>query len=403
MPSLPIASRPALIALGMLVLPTASSAQGFGMPSRLADVELERSRTCVGVLERAAQLDQEMEPLARRTRRLQAIAQAIALEDRAIVDSLSADDSLEVRVREWFASDAALARRYVNQQDPSLQAERTAGRETIKAMVARAMEAVQEEAAAAMEANQELLTAVGPCEGAIFVRSAVLEACEEATGPICENARRAPSEVEGFRFVDEPEAIWQIQQFRPWTAPAPLRPGPTGVEGGRTVGYTRVGNVVASVAFMPFFAPTSEIPAEALTLYEAINDSLGITFEHPEIVFTPALGIRLSLPEPLDREDGYILHFGPPDQADVVWAAEAGTGAPLEGTVPLAPEHVHRLTAGQTLTVTAVAEGQEQSDAVYAIGIGNTNQAQATRALLRYMSGQLAQDLARIVPPGGAR
>lgn len=391
-----------VLALVVSLSPGVASGQGFGMPSRLAEVELERSRACVGVLEQVEALDAEMAPLARRSERLQAIAQAIALEDRSVVEPLDPDDPLETRVQEWFVSDQALAQRYLNQQDASLQAERAAGRENIKAAVSRAMEEVQQEAQTAIQANQELLASAAPCDGAIFVRSAVLEACEDASGSLCEQARLPASEVSGVRFVDEAASIWEIEQSRPWTTPTSLRPGQTGLEGGRTIGYTRVGNVVASVAFTPLFAPRDQIPPATLQAYEANNDSLGLTFDHPRIAFTPALAVRLALPRPLDREDGYILHFGTPDQADVVWSGDAGTGAPLQATVALAPSHVRRLVAGDRLTVTAItrpAAEAESPEAVYAVGIGTVSQAQNAQAILQYMAQQLQDDLTRLVPP----
>jgi hypothetical protein len=391
-----------LTALAALVVPLwtpAISAQGLGSPSRLAEVELERSRSCVGVLARTEELDRQMEPIVTRGRRLQAIAQAIALEDRTVVDSLDVDDPVEARVVEWFDTDEALARRYATQQDPTVQAERTAGRETIKATVSQAMQQVQSEVDEILESNQELLAEAAPCDGAIFVRPAVLEACEEGSGTLCEQAELPPSEVTGVRFVDEPTSIWDIEELRPWTRPTPLHPGPNGLDGGRTVGYTRVGNVVATVAFTPLLAPREQTPADVLSAYEANNEALGLTFDHPKIAFTPALGIRVALPQPLDQEDGYILHFGPPDEAEVIWAGDAGTGAPLEATVPLTPGQVRRLTAGDPLTLTAVVQREPVPDAVYAISIGTVNQAQNVQALLGYMESQLGEDLARLVPP----
>lgn len=390
---------PGLVALA-LVLPPPVAAQGFGTPARLAEVEVDRSRSCVTVLQSLDSLDTAMEPLARRSRRLQDIAQAVALEERSIVDSLDTADPLETRVREWFATDAALAQRFLNQQDPSIQAERTAGRETIKAAVSRALQEVQEEASTAMEENQDLLAAAAPCDGAIFVRSAVLEACEDGRGAICEQAARPASEVSGFRFVDEPASIWEVEEMRPWSTPTPLRAGPTGLDGARTVGFTRVGNVVASVAFSPLFIPEEQVPPETLAAYEATNDTLGLSLDHPTIAFTPALALRLAIPRPLDREESYILHFGTPDQAEVVWSGPAGTGAPIEGTVPLTPGQVRRLVAGDQLTVTALAPG-DPLEAVWAVGISGANQARATQALLAYMSDRLERDLARIAPPSG--
>lgn len=393
--------------LALLTLPLAAAelaAQGFGSPSRLAEIELERSRSCVGILERMTDLNAQVEPYARRGQRLQGIAQAIAIEEHSIVDSLNVDDSIEAAVRNWFETDRALARRYAAQQDASIAAERSAGRETIQATVTRAMEAVQADVSEILGANEELMAAAAPCDGAIFVRSAVLEVCDAGgSGPICEEARLPASEATRFRFVETPESIWEIEELRPWTQPTPVRVGPNGLDGGRTVGYTRVGNVVATVAFTPLLAPKEQTPPEILTAYEATNDSLGLSFDHPRLAFTPALGLRMALPQALDEEDGYILHFGPPDQAEVVWSGDADTGTTIEATVPLTQGQVQRLTSGDQLTVTAVAEREPTPDAVFAIGIGTVSQAPNAQAVLGYMESQLAADLARIVPPSGTR
>lgn len=395
------------LALCALFSPLASAslaAQGLGTPSRLAEVELERSRSCVPLLSRVEELNARMEPFARRGQRLQAIAQAVALEERSVIDSLKVDDPVEAKVRDWFSTDAALARRYVAQQNPSIQAERTAGRETIKATLSKAIQDVQAEANAIVAENQELIASASQCDGAIFVRPAVLEACEQGSGPLCEEAQLPASEVTRFRFVDTPESIWEIEELRPWTTPNPLRRGPTGqIDGARTIGFTRVGNVIVSVAFTPLIAPRDRTPPEVLAAYEATNDTLGLSVDHPDLVFTPALGVRVSLPNALGEEDGYILHFGTPEEADVVWAGKANTGSALQATVPLTPSQTRRLTAGDQLMLTAIDEGGEVPDAIFAVAVGTVNQAQMTQGLLRYMGSQLSQDLTKLVPPAGTR
>lgn len=378
-------------------------AQGLGSPSRLAEVERARSTSCVAILERLEAVDARLEPFGQRIERLQAIARAIALEDRSLVEPFDTGVPTEARVEEWFDSDEVLARRYVAQQEASILAERTAGRETIKATVTRALEEVQAEANEVLGDDEDVINAAAPCDGAIFVRPAVLEACERASGAICEDARLPADEPSRFQFVDDASAMWEMQEVRPWTQPAPVRPGPNGLTGGRTVGFTRVGNVVATVAFTAIILPREQIPPETLSAYEATNSALGVSLDHPTITFTPALGVRLALPEPLDTEDGYVLHFGSPEQAEVVWAGDAGTGQPIEATVPLTAGHVQRLTAGDRLTLTAIANAEPQPDAVYAIRIGNVTQSQSTQALLGYMRNQLGQDLARIVPPSGTQ
>lgn len=397
-----LSSTSALLTLAASLASTGASAQGFGMPSRLGEVELERSRSCVDILARVDELNAEVEPFARRAQRLQAIAQAIALEERSIVDSLNVDDPVEARVREWFATDEALARRYVVQQDPLIREERSAGRDTIEETITRAIRAVQDEANAKIEANQELIASAVPCDGAIFVRPAVLEACEQGSGPICEEAALPASETERFRFVDEPESVWQIEQLRPWTAPDPLRRGPSGqIDGARTIGFTRVGNVVVSVAFTSLLAPRERLRPEVLDAYEATNDTLGLSFDHPDVVGTPALAVRVAVPRALGEEEGYILHFGSPEEADVVWTGEADTGGPMEATVPLTPSQTRRLTAGDQIMLTAIDQGEDMPEAIWAVAVGNVNQRQMTQVLLGYMEDQLSRDLARLVPPSG--
>lgn len=389
--------------LGLGLGAPAASAQALGTPSDLARVELERSRACVGIFREVEALNELMEPLAQRGRRLAMIAQAIAVEDASVVDSLDASDPLEERVREWFRSDAALAQRYLSQQSASITAERAAGRETIKVAVSRALEGVQSEANGLVAEHQPLINRASRCDGAIFVRSAVLEACAEGGGPICEAAALPASEAQGFRFVDDASSLWEIEQTRPWSAPTPLIRGPNGqLDGARTVGFARVGNLIVTAAFTPLFRPRSDTPPEIAAVYEATNDTLGLSFEHPDLLFTPALGIRASLPEGLGEEDGYILHFGPPEEAEVVWTADADTGEPLQSTVPLTPGQVRRLTAGDPLTLTAISnEDDGVPTAGYAVVMGNVNQAPAAQALLAYMASQLGNDVTTLVPPSG--
>ena len=117
----------------------------------------------------------------------------------------------------------------------------------------------------------------------------------------------------------------------------------------------------------------------------------------------PALTIRATLPVPLDQESGYIFHFGPPEDAQVVWSAEAGSGAALEGLVPLAPGLLARLRAGDPITLTAVREADDgETDALYAIELTSLNQGPAVSALLGYMANQLDDDLAQLIPPAPA-
>jgi len=395
--------RTALIIATLSTVAAPLAAQLDAPPADLAEVELRRSQTCVSVLARVDRVNAQLDPLALRMQRIAAINQAVRMEDEAIVATLDSADPLEAQVRAWFTSDAALARQFVAQQDPSIQAARTAGREVIKAAVTSAMGSIEAEATTILEDNSDLMDGAAPCDGAIFVRSAVLAACETESAIICDQARLPASESEGFRFVDQAEDIWQIQEFRPWTAPASIGPGAQGqLDGGRTVGFVRAGNVVVSVAFTPVFRDKSETTPEELEAWHSTNDSLGITFDHPEIAFVPGLGVRAALPEPLGGEDRYILHFGSPDAPLVLWEGQAGTGRTLQDTRPLSATDVQRLGSGQPVVLTALRTGSSGADEIaWAIALSEVNQAPATQTLLGYMANQLSIDLNKLLAPRG--
>lgn len=392
--------RTVALAILLAATPSVAVSQVNVVPSRLAEVEIERSRTCVNVLADVSVLNQTLEPLVARGQRLRRIAEAVGLEDRSTVEPFDTEDEAEVLVRDWFVTDAALAQRYVTSEDPSVLSERQAGRETIKAVVARAITDVQAQVNEALEENAELIAAAGPCDGAIFVRSAVLEACASSSGALCEQAALPAGQASDFRFVDAAESVWELQEDRPWTVPTPLQPTADGQLGGaRTFGFARVGNVVLSASFSPMFRERSTVSAEELTAYRAVNDSLGLSFNHASVAVAPALGIRAALPVPLGTESRYVLHFGSPDAADVVWSGLAGTGAPLETAIPLGAAHVVRLRAGDPLILTALG-GPAEDEVEYSIQLTNVNQAAATRVLLNYMTGQMSADLDRFIQPG---
>ena len=366
-------------------------------------MEIDRSRRCVDVLARVDRLDKRLEPFAIRSRRLSTIAEAIAMEDRSLVDPLDTGDALESLVADWFVTDVALAQRYANQPDPNLAAERAAGRESIKAAVTQAMQEVQTEANALLAEDPGLAAEAAPCEGAIFVRSAVEEACASSDGPVCDALAEPPSGEAPLRFVDSAAAVWDIQQLRPWTTPTPLRVGPNGqLDGARTIGFARVGNVVVSVAFAPLLRGRESTPEADLALYSAVNDSLGLSFEHPEVVFTPALSVRAALPEPLGGESRYVLHFGEPTEADVLWSAPAGSGAPLEASFPLGAANTRRLQSGEPLALTALrGDDSAAPDPVFTIELSNVGQAPLVEGLLEYMATRLQTDLTALTTPRG--
>jgi len=371
------------------------------VPANLDAIELARSRECVDVLGRLEALDQSLAPLAERSRRLLGIADAVALEDDAIVDSLDASDPVEAAVRSWFEADAALAARYVAAPSPELEGERAAAREAIKTTITEAIVAVQTEADAVIGGTGDLQQQSGRCAGAVLVRSAVLESCGTASGSVCDAARDSATVSGPYRFVGSPAELWDRHELRAWTAPGPIGVTPTGeLGGGRTVGTTRMGNVVVSVAFAPWLQERSDLTAEAAEGVRVLTDSLGFGGAHPDVIYVPSLAIRATLPEALDGETGYLFHFGDPAEADVMWAAAADSGAPVEGLVPLTLSHLARLRAGEPITLTAIREAEGgETDALYAIELTSLNQSAAVTALLGYMANQLAADLARLIPP----
>lgn len=380
----------------LILVPAPTLAQDETPPPGLAQAEMERSARCVDVLARVGDLDAELEPLALKARRFQGIAQAIAIEDPSIVDQLDPEDPAEVAVRDWFATDAVLAQRFVDTGETALQEQRAAGREMIKETVTDAAIAVQARADSILTENQETVLAAGPCDGAIFVRSSVVEACASASGPLCDAVALPEGEQTRFAFVDDPTLMWDLREFRPWSQPTVIQPGPTGqLEGARTIGYVRVGNVVATVALSPMLKDRTEVtPAERFS-WQQTNDALGLIFDHPSIAFTPGLSLRAALPFALAGEDEYVVHFGDPADPDVMWRGGADTGMAIEATLALEPQHVIRLRGGDAVTFTAMRSGEPQ----YSIEIDTTGQVQATETLLQYMALQLSTDLNELVRP----
>jgi len=341
--------------------------------------------------------------LAERSQRLLAISQAIAVEDRSVVDSLDVADPVEAAVRSWFVADGALAQRFVETQDPELNRERSAARAAIRSKVDAGLAAVQKEGQALIDASGDLAAEGAPCEGAILVRSTVLEACRTQSGPVCEEA--AAAEPTGrYRFVDSPADLWDVSEFRPWSDPGPLTAAPNGeITGARSIAYARQGNAVVTVAFGPLLRQRASLTPEQVASFEAIADSLSFDFTHPGFVVAPSLAIRVTVPDPLAGETLYVLHFGSPEQAEPIWTGPAAAGAPIDAMVVLRPRQVALLASGSPISLTAIVEGEEAGaggEAVYSIQFTPVNQQRAAQALVGYMAGQLGKDLAALLPPG---
>ena len=369
-------------------------------PDGFADLELERSRLCVPVLVQLDALNLRLQPLGLRTERLRRIAAAIAIEDRTLMDSLNTSDSTEAAVRDWFVSDGRLARSFLETNQQSLQQQRAVDREWIKGTVQATLEGIQVEAQDLIEETGDFGVGDRACEGAVLVRSAVLEVCGSEQNSICDAAKPANSDG-AYRFVESPEDLWDMQELRPWTSPEPLQVGPDGqLDGASTVAFARQGNLAFSVTFRPLIRRRSDMTPEDIQNFETLLDSIGFELDHPELIYAPALAIRATLPEPLAGEDSYIIHFGDIETADIIWGGASGTGAPIEISVLLTPIHIMKLTQGDPLQLTAIRSLDDgNGEALFGLGLTPVNQTSATQSLLAYMATQMPEDLKLLVPP----
>ena len=388
------------LTLGLAAAPAGAQSLSEAPPSGYAAFEAARSRSCVTTFAELDRLDATLDPLAQRSRRLLGIAEAISIEDRSVVTWLNPLEPTESAVRDWFVTDSVLAERFVTSRDTTLQQARGRGREVIKKAVTDALTSIQQQADSTLAENQELMARAAPCDGAILVRPVVIEACATEEARVCTEAAAAPAaEDTRFRFVDSPEEVWEHQELRPWTTPGPLRMGPSGLDGARTVGYARIGNVVLTTALAPLIREGASVTPAERVRYDQTNQALGLALDHPDLVFTPALAMRAALPEPVSGEERYLLHFGSPEEPEVLWTGEAGTGVPLEASLPLQPAQVLRLRAGDPLALTAVRGGGNEP--VFSIALSEMNQGAAVQALLAYLGSTFPADVKRLVPPAG--
>ena len=370
-------------------------------PAGIAEIELERSRLCVPVLAQLDELNLQLQPLGIRTERLRQIAAAISIEDRTVMDSLNVNDPTEAAVRDWFLSDGRLAQSFLDTNEQTIQQQRAVDRELIKGTIQATLEGIQSEAQGIIEDAGDFGPEASSCEGAVLIRSAVIEACGSEQNLICDAAKPANSDG-AYRFVDSPEDLWDVQEFRPWTSPGPLQLAPDGqLDGASTVAFARQGNVAFSVAFRPDIRPRTDMAPENIQTFQTLLDSIGFEFNHPELIYAPALTIRATLPEPLAGEDRYAIHFGAIEAGDIIWEGASGTGAPIEISILLTPIHIVKLTQGESLELTAIRSLDDSSDeALFGLALTPVNQVAATQALLAYMATQMPQDLNLLVPPG---
>ena len=389
-----------ILLLAVLSKPVIGVAQD-APPAGIAEIELERSRLCVPVLTQLDELNLQLQPLGIRTERLRQIAAAIAIEDRTVMDSLNVTDPTEAAVRDWFLSDGRLAQSFLDTNEQTIQQQRAVDRELIKGTIQATLEGIQSEAQGIIEDAGDFGPEASSCEGAVLIRSAVIEACGSEQNLICDAAKPANSDG-AYRFVDSPEDLWDVQEFRPWTSPGPLQLAPDGqLDGASTVAFARQGNVAFSVAFRPDIRPRTDMAPENIQTFQTLLDSIGFEFNHPELIYAPALTIRATLPEPLAGEDRYAIHFGAIEAGDIIWEGASGTGAPIEISILLTPIHIVKLTQGESLELTAIRSLDDSSDeALFGLALTPVNQVAATQALLAYMATQMPQDLNLLVPPG---
>jgi hypothetical protein len=386
-------------------LPAALEAQDAPPPG-LAEVEMARSRTCVGSLARLAELNATLQPIALRLDRLNALGRAVSLEKVGEAAPFDPADPVEGAVARWFAADSALAVQYLATPDSALLRERNAAR---TAILSRIDQAIEESAAEGQEKTREgapIQTAAQPCEGAILVRSAVLEACATTPSPICDAAASVDSVGSGG-FVESPEDIWDVEEYRPWTTPLALQRSPNGgLVGARTAARARRGNVVFSFSLTPLLRRRSELTEVEIAEFRANLDSLGFDFEHPLFVMAPGFELQAELPAPLGGETHYVLHFGDLTGDDVIWSVEAGTPGRVQASFPATGVALARLQAGEPVSLTALripeGEGSEEAaEAVFTLTLLQVGQVTNVTALVQHMAnGGLARDLAALVPPG---
>jgi hypothetical protein len=203
--------------------------------------------------------------------------------------------------------------------------------------------------------------------------------------------------------VESAEVLWGLQELRAWSAPGRIQLLPTGQLGGaRTVGLTRAGNVVITLAFGPLFRRHADLTDAETTRLGAITDSLGFGAAIPDLFVVPSLAVQATLPEALGGETRYILHFGLPEAPEILWVTEAGTGAPIEGMIELGPARLTRLLSNEQLSLTALRPtATGENEPVYSIELTSLNQGNATATLAQYMAQGLTNDLSQLLQASG--
>jgi hypothetical protein len=387
----------------LLLLPCLLSAQE-AVPVDLAEVENARSRACVHSLGRLSELEAVLEPYALRVDRLNVLGRAVSMEKASDAAPFDATDPLEAEVARWFAEDSAMAVQYLAQPDSALAQDRSRAR---TAMLERLREVIRELSAEAEGKTQEgasVQEEARPCVGAILVKDVVLEECGADVSPVCQAAREEGPHP-AYRFVDDPGDIWDVEQFGPWTTPGPIVRAADGrLAGARTGAQARRGNVIFTVTLAPLLRNRSELSEEEIGEFRANLDSLGFTFDHPQVLMAPAIEFQANLPQPLGGEDLYVLHFGDLSGDDVIWTVDAGSGGLVQAIFPVDGLTLNRLRDGELVSLTAIrtpAEEGEMAEAIFTLSLLQVGQQSNVGTLLEYMgTGALGRDLLALLPPG---
>jgi hypothetical protein len=374
------------------------------IPAMMAEREIARSRRCVPAVAKFIALQQELEPLYQRANRIQALNAAVALEDTARVAPFDLTDPVEVAVRDWFVADQELARQYVTAPSEALATRRTAAQDQLRQRLQEALDPLGDQVEQKITANQGVTTAAQECEDVIFVRSAVLEACQTEASPVCDDAKA--TEPRGrFAFVNDARDLWDVEELRPWSEPAQLYREPNGsLAGSRTATRARHGNLILTLGLEPMIRARSTLSPEEIAEMDTNLDSLDFVFEDARYAMSPVLTIQLNLSEPIGGETHYILHFGDLSDPlnDVIWSSPASGGGMVQAVVAPAGWVLNALARGEPVSFTAVKVIQEgvKAEAVFALPVTPVGQSRTVGALLSYMkSGQLGKDLTALIPP----
>jgi hypothetical protein len=384
----------------------AEPADAFLAPGLLA-AELARSRRCVPTLARMDTLNIRMGPLARQVDRIEALGRAVTREDSTQAVPFDGDDPLEEAVRQWFTTDQALARQYLESGDPAIETQRAEGRGKILGRLQEAVDSVDARVTEMVAASGDLPSELRECDDVMLVRSVVLEECATMDSPVCSEARSAtPSGP--YRFVNAPEDLWDIESVMPWNPPPPVGLTPQGgVGGAQTRSVSRRGNLLLALAVRLFIQDRSTVSPDQLTDLQAILASVGFAVEHPQYLIAPVLALELNVTEPLAGAHFYFLHFGDLTEPteDVIWSAPTSAQGPVDVIIPATKAILDRLAAGEIVTLTAVRfpdANSKEGETVFSLELTSIGEASSVSAFLSYLtSGQLADDLTALVPPAG--